>query len=283
MKRAVEMPTGLEDELGDILQKARDGKSWSQKDLAEEAGLELDEVRRMERYELTPQEETITKLAKVLDLDGPALSAIARNAWHPNEPLSDPDLDLVCLNVFMGTYPVKCYLLRCPVTNETAVVDTGANPETIIRKAREMKVRPSKIFLTHAHPDHAWGLDLLVKEFKCSTWIDAREPRPEGTDDFQFVKGGETIALGELNVQAIATPGHTPGGVSYQINETILSGDTIFAGSMGRANSSWQDLYRSITQTLFCFSDDTALHPGHGPATTVGQEKLHNPFFCGKS
>jgi len=282
MERAVEMPMGLEDELGDILQKARDGKSWSQKDLAEAAGLELDEVRRMERYELNPPEETITKLAKVLDLDGPALSAIARNAWHPNEPMSDPDLDLVCLNVFMGTYPVKCYLLRCPVTNETAVVDTGANPETIIRKAREMKVRPSKIFLTHAHPDHAWGLDLLVKEFKCSTWIDAREPRPEGTDDFQFVKGGETIALGELNVQAIATPGHTPGGVSYQINKTILSGDTIFAGSMGRANSSWQDLYRSITQTLFCFSDDTALHPGHGPATTIGEEKRYNPFFCGK-
>ncbi|MEE9499305.1 MAG: MBL fold metallo-hydrolase, partial [Nitrospinaceae bacterium] len=210
------MPMGLEDELGDILQKARDGKSWSQKDLAKAAGLELDEVRRMERYELTPPEETIARLAKVLDLDGPALSAIARNAWHPNEPVADPNLDLVCLNVFMGTYPVKCYLLRCPITNETAVVDTGANPETIIRKAREMKVKPSKIFLTHAHPDHAWGLDLLVKEFKCSTWIDAQEPRPDGTDDFQFVKDGETIALGELNVQAMATPGHTPGGVSYQ-------------------------------------------------------------------
>jgi glyoxylase-like metal-dependent hydrolase (beta-lactamase superfamily II) len=125
-------------------------------------------------------------------------------------------------------------------------------------------------------------LDLLVKEFNCPTWIDAREPKPEGTDDFQFVKDGETIALGELKVQAIATPGHTPGGVSYQINKTILSGDTIFAGSMGRANSSWQDLYRSITQTLFSFSDDTALHPGHGPATTVGQEKRYNPFFCGK-
>jgi glyoxylase-like metal-dependent hydrolase (beta-lactamase superfamily II) len=144
-------------------------------------------------------------------------------------------------------------------------------------------VKPSKIFLTHAHPDHAWGLDLLVNEFQCPTWIDAQEPRPGGTRDFQFVKDGETIALGELNVQVLATPGHTPGGVSYRINQTILSGDTIFAGSMGRANSSWQDLYRSITQTLFSFSDDTALHPGHGPATTIGEEKRHNPFFCGKS
>ena len=283
MERAVEMPMGLEDELGDILQKARDGKSWSQKDLAGAVGLKLDEVHRIERYELTPPAEIISRLAEVLDLDGPALSAIAHNAWHPKEPVADPALDLVCLNVFMGTYPVKCYLLRCPATNETAIVDTGANPETIIQEAREMKVKPSKIFLTHAHPDHAWGLDLLVKEFQCPTWIDAQEPRPEGTDDFQFVRDGETIALGGLNVQVIATPGHTPGGVSYKINKTILSGDTIFAGSMGRANSSWPDLYRSITKSLLSFPDDTALHPGHGPATTVGQEKRHNPFFCGKS
>ena len=276
------MNSVLEDELGDILQKARDGKSWTPYELALASGLKLDDVRRIESYELIPLEETITKLARVLGLDGPALSAIARNAWHPNEPVSDPKFDLVCLNVFMGAYPVKCYLLRCLATNETAIVDTGASPESIIQKAQELKVKPSKIFLTHAHPDHAWGLDILVKEFQCPTWIDAQEPRPGGTDDFQFVKGGETIALGELSVQVIATPGHTPGGVSYKVNKTILSGDTLFAGSMGRANSSWQDLYLSITQTLFSFSDDTALHPGHGPATTVGEEKQHNPFFCGK-
>ena len=182
----------------------------------------------------------------------------------------------------MGSYPVKCYLLSCPATNETAIVDTGANPEAIIQKARAMNVKPSKIFLTHAHPDHAWGLDLLVKEFQCPTWIDAQEPKPGGTDDFKFVKDGEVISLGGLSVQVFATPGHTPGGVSYKVNKTVLSGDTIFAGSMGRANSSWPDLYRSITQTLFSFPDDTTLHPGHGPATTVGEEKQHNPFFCGQ-
>jgi len=276
------MPHTLEDELGDILQKARDGKSWTPYELALAAGLKPDEIRRIESYELIPPEPIITRIAEVLDLDGPALLAIARNTWHPKNPVSDPNLRLVCLNVFMGAYPVKCYLLCCPITNETAIVDTGANPEAIIRKAQEMKVKPSKIFLTHAHPDHAWGLDLLVKEFQCPTWIDAQEPRPAGTDDFQYVTDGETIALGSLNVQVIATPGHTPGGVSYKVNNTILSGDTLFAGSMGRANSSWPDLYRSITQTLFSFPDDTVLHPGHGPATTVGEEKQHNPFFCGK-
>ena len=277
------MPAGLEDELGDILQKARDGKSWTPYELALATDLKLDEIRRIESYEWTPPEETLTRLADALSLDGPALSAIAHNDWHPNEPVADPGVDLVCLDVFMGTYPVKCYLLRCPVTNEAAIVDTGANPEAIIEKARELGVRPSKILLTHSHPDHAWGLDLLVQEYQCPTWIDAQEPKPGGTDDFRFVEEGELIELGELKVQAIATPGHTPGGVSYKVNKTILSGDTIFAGSMGRANSSWQDLYRSITQTLFSFADDTALHPGHGPATTVGEEKRHNPFFCSKT
>ena len=136
------MNSVLEDELGDILQKARDGKSWTPYELALASGLKLDDVRRIESYELIPPEETITKLARVLGLDGPALSAIARNAWHPNEPVSDPKFDLVCLNVFMGAYPVKCYLLRCLATNETAIVDTGASPESIIQKAQELKVKP---------------------------------------------------------------------------------------------------------------------------------------------
>ena len=275
------MPDTLEDELGDILQKARDGKSWSQRDLAEASGVPIGDIYRMERYELVPPDEVTQQLAEVLGLDGHALTAIARNAWHPVEPADDdPNLDLICLDVFMGTYPVKCYLLRCTATNETAVVDTGANPEAIIAKARELNVRPSKIFLTHAHPDHAWGLDALVKEFQCATWLDEKEPQPGGVGEIHAVRDGETIPLGQLQVQAIATPGHTPGGISYQVNRVILSGDTIFAGSMGRANSSWQDLHRSITETLFSFPDDTALHPGHGPATTVGEEKRHNPFFC---
>ena len=78
------------------------------------------------------------------------------------------------------------------------------------------------------------------------------------------------------------TPGHTAGGVSYLINQTLISGDVIFSGSMGRANSSWVDLFNSITQKVLRLPDVTSLHPGHGPATTVGQEKEHNPFFLGR-
>ncbi|QPJ66315.1 MAG: MBL fold metallo-hydrolase [Candidatus Nitrohelix vancouverensis] len=273
----------LEDELGDILQKARDGKNWSQDDLAQATGISRDDLQRIESYQLTPEDSQVLKLADALDLDGPALIDSAQERWIPQAPLDDPDFDLVCLNVFMGEYPVNCFLLRCKATGETAVVDTGANPKTIINKAREMNVKPSMILLTHAHPDHAGGLGELTKAFECPTYIDHKEPKPKGSSDFKIVKDGDEIRLGNLRIQCIETPGHTTGGVSYLINQTLLSGDVIFAGSMGRANSSWQDLFNSITQKVLRLPDATGLHPGHGPATTVAQEKEHNPFFKGRA
>ena len=271
----------LEDELGDILQKARDGKAWSQDDLVRETDLPKDDIQLIESYQFIPEDSVVLKLAKALDLDGPTLIDSAQERWIPKEPAVDPDFDLVCLSVFMGEYPVNCYLLRCKATGETAVVDTGANPKTIINKAREMGVRPNMILLTHAHPDHAGGLGELSDAFDCPTYIDHNEPKPKGSRNFKVVKDGDELTLGKLRISCIETPGHTTGGVSYLINQTLLSGDVIFAGSMGRANSSWNDLFNSITQKVLRLPDATGIYPGHGPATTVGQEKEHNPFFIG--
>ena len=271
----------LEDELGDILQKARDGKTWSQDDLVRATDLPKDDIQRIENYQLTPEDSVVLKLAKALDLDGPTLIDSAQERWEPKEPAVDPDFDLVCLSVFMGEYPVNCYLVRCKATGETAVVDTGANPKTIINKAHEMGVRPNMILLTHAHPDHAGGLGELSDAFHCPTYIDHNEPKPKGSRNFKIVKDGDELTLGNLRILCIETPGHTAGGISYLINKTLLSGDVIFAGSMGRANSSWQDLFNSITQKVLRLPDATGIYPGHGPATTVGQEKEHNPFFIG--
>ncbi len=272
----------LEDELGDVLQKARDGKTWSQDDLVRVTDLPEDDIQRIESYQLTPEDSVVIKLAKALDLDGPALIDIAQERWVPKEPADDPDFDLVCLSVFMGEYPVNCYLLRCKATGETAVVDTGANPKTIINKACEMDVSPKMILLTHAHPDHAGGLGELSDAFDCPTYIDHNEPKPKGSRNFKIVRDGDELTLGNLRIRCIETPGHTAGGVSYLINQSLLSGDVIFAGSMGRANSSWNDLFNSITQKVLRLPDATGIYPGHGPATTVGQEKEHNPFFTGR-
>ena len=272
----------LEDEFGDIIQKARDRNSWSQYELANAVGLLVKDVGRIENYEWIPPDETIFKIANSLHLHGPSLKAIANMEWGPKEPQNDSALDLICLNVFIGLYPVKCYLIRCLETNESAIVDTGGNPEAIIHKAREVGLTPSKILLTHAHHDHAGGLKVLDREYSCPTWVGSEEPTPQGSRDLKILSDGEILNVGRMEVIALSTPGHTPGGFSFKVNKTILSGDTIFAGSMGRANSSFSDLYNSISKVLFSFPEDTRLHPGHGPATTVGEEKSHNPFFCGK-
>jgi hydroxyacylglutathione hydrolase len=275
------MPGSLEDELGDVLEKSRDGKGWTQSDLARVAGINAGDISRMERYEFVPDDSVLKSLAEILDLHVPSFLAVAKGTWAPKSLEPDPGpFEVVCLDLFVGSYPVKCYLLVCKATKASAVIDTGGNPEAIIKKAKELNLQPEKILLTHAHFDHAGGLELLDKSFNCPAWIDEKEPRPSGSRDLRFLQDGQIIQLGKLNIEVLFTPGHTSGGVSYKVHDSVFSGDAIFAGSMGRANSSWSELYDSITQRLLVLPDHTRLLPGHGPATTVGEEKRNNPFFC---
>ncbi|PIQ95526.1 MAG: hydrolase [Nitrospinae bacterium CG11_big_fil_rev_8_21_14_0_20_56_8] len=273
----------LEDELGDIVQKARGRKPWSPADLARAVGMSAAEIGRIESCAWIPDAGALLKIAAALDLHGPSLLAIAQKAWGPGEVTPEPGpFEIVCLDVFMGLYPVKCYLLVCRQTGESSIIDTGGNPEAIIRKVRELNVKPTRILLTHSHPDHAGGLGKLILQFGCPTFMDKKEPRPSGGREFHFLQDEEWIEVGRLKIQALFTPGHTPGGVSFKIGKSVFSGDAIFAGSMGRANASWSGLFQSITRRLLTLPEDTRLYPGHGPATTVGEEKRHNPFFCGK-
>lgn len=276
------MAAGLEDELGDILQKARQGKSMTLPNLAKASGVFLEDVLRMENEGFVPTDEVILKLAGALDLHGSSLIDIARGSWSPSPTGPSPDFEVVCIDTLMGVYPVKCYLLKCQKMGTTAIVDTGGNPEAVIKKARELGVTPTKILLTHTHSDHVGGVQKLDKTFNCPIWSDKVEPLPDGCRKINTVQDGDVIELGKLQIQCLSTPGHTPGGISYYVGKAVLSGDVIFAGSMGRANSSFPKLFQAVSQKILTLPDDTAIYPGHGPATTVGEEKRHNPFFCGK-
>jgi glyoxylase-like metal-dependent hydrolase (beta-lactamase superfamily II) len=275
------MAVALEDELGDIIGKARTGRSRSPEELACAGGVTVEDVHRIESCRWTPDDAVIVKMASALDLHGPSLVAIARGRWSPRPVPADPVVDVVCLDVFMGMYPVKCYLIRCKATGATAVVDTGGNPEAIIAKAQQLGCKPALILLTHCHPDHADGLHTLDREFGCPTLTDRNEPRPSGSRDLRLIGDGDVIELGRLRIRGLATPGHTPGGMAFHVGDAVIGGDAVFAGSMGRANISFPTLFQSITKKILTLSDATAIHPGHGPATTVGEEKAHNPFFAG--
>ena len=108
------MTIKLEDELGDVLEKARDGKDWSQADLARTAQVSPDVIAQIENYETVPDDNTIINLAHVLDLHAPSLIDLARGNWIPLPPTPDPEkFEVVCLNLLVGSYPVKCYLVIC--------------------------------------------------------------------------------------------------------------------------------------------------------------------------
>ena len=275
------MAYALEDEFGDIIGKAKRGQGLSHSQVAGRAGITESQLSQMENYTLKPTEDQVYKIADVLNLDAPKLLDIAMERWAP-EPVQagyDEALEVVTVSAKVGDYPVNAYLLICKQTNEAAIIDTAANPDVILRKVSEIGVKPTVILLTHAHGDHANGLPELEKATGCPTYIHENEPKPRSTQRFRQLKHGDEVSVGKLKVKVLDTPGHTPGGCSFHTRSTIIVGDAIFAGSVGGANISYTDEISSVGDNVLSLPDDVKIFPGHGPATTVGEEKAHNPFF----
>ena len=271
----------LEDEFGDIIGKARRGNGLSVGGVAVGAGLTEAQLSQMEDYTLKPTEEQVHKIAACLNLNGARLADIAMERWGPElVPAGyDDALEVVTVTADVGGWPVHAYLLVCKATNEAAIIDTAAHPDDVLQKVEETGVKPTVILLTHAHGDHANGLMDIERATGCPTYIHAREPQPRSTQQLRLLNHGDEVAVGQLSVKTLDTPGHTPGGCSFHTRSTVIVGDALFAGSAGGANISYTDLLSGVKNYLLSLPDDVKLFPGHGPATTVGEEKAHNPFF----
>jgi len=274
------MACALEDEFGDIIGKARRGSKLGLRQVASRAGVENAQLSQMENYTLKPTADQVYKIAEVLSLDGAKLLDIAMERWAPAPVQSGTDkLDVVTISAEVGGYPVNAYLLICKATNEAAVVDTAANPDIILKRITEIGVTPAKILLTHAHSDHADGLPELQKATGCPTYIHTNEPKPRSSQQLRTLNHGAELSVGELRVKTLDTPGHTQGGCSFYARSVVLVGDAIFAGSVGGPNISYADEITSVRDRLLSLPDAVRLFPGHGPSTTVAEEKAHNPFF----
>ncbi len=206
-------------------------------------------------------------------------------------------LDLRVLH--LGPLDNGTYVLVCGRTRECAVVDAGFEPEAVIRWVRERKepLVVRHLLATHAHYDHVCGmravqealggdfrlhpadrplLGRLTEQGRVFGFPPARAP-----DVVHDLADGERIALGDETLEVIHTPGHSPGGVCFLHGDDLLAGDTLFAGSVGRTDlpgGSAAELERSIRTRLFPLGDGVRVHPGHGPATTIGRERRNNPF-----
>lgn len=271
----------LEDEFGDIIGKARRGNGLSLNHVANEAGITDAQLSQLEAYTLKPTEDQVHKIANALGLNGSKLADIAMERWAPAPVPSELDekVDVERISGDVGGYPVNAYLLICKATKQTAIIDTAAHPNLILERIQEIGVQPTVILLTHAHADHSDGLPELEKATNCPTYIHANEPKPRSSQQFRPLNHGDDVSVGELTVTTLDTPGHTPGGCSFYTGSVAAVGDAIFAGSVGGPKISYGDEITSVRNHLLSLPDNVRLFPGHGPSTTVGEEKAHNPFF----
>ena len=198
--------------------------------------------------------------------------------------------------IVVGRLQTNCYVLQSDST--ALVIDPGDEPERIIRFLEDIAVKPTHIVATHTHFDHVLGVDTIRAKLKIPflihhddlSMLESMQSRVRQTMGFsvlppprvdQFLEDGQSIEFGQDKVKVIHTPGHSPGSISLAGQGFVLTGDALFNQSIGRTDLPGGDLdtlIRSITQRLFILDDATIVYPGHGPETSIGDEKLANPF-----
>ncbi len=266
----------LEDNASDIIGKAQRGLQISDSQLAEKSGMTTEQIRAVGNGRF--DRETITRIAPVLQLNAHALVDLATGGWKPGEIGA---MDGVAL--FNTTYhdmTVNAYLVWDPESKETAVVDTGADCSDMLKRIETDGLKVKLILLTHAHPDHIADLDRLAKKTGAPIFISERE----SANRAEPFAEGKQFRLGKLKIETRSTWGHSPGGTTFVVTglarPIAIVGDSIFAGSMGGGNVSYNDAVKNNLEKILTLPNDTIICPGHGPMTTVGEEKRHNPFFA---
>src|SRR5215468_2239787 len=268
----------LEDTATDIIGKAQRGLGISDSELAKKAGVNLQTIRRLRDSDF--DESALLAVAPVLDLDGRALGEIAHGEWSPKKIES---LDgLAQFTTDYNGMAVNAYLVWDPTSRVAAAFDTGADCKEMLRAAKRHKLDVQLILLTHAHPDHVADLPALREETSADVFTPAREPVPGA----EPIDEGKKFRLGNLQIDTRLTWGHSPGGMTYVATglarPIAVVGDSLFAGSMGGGNVSYRDALQNNLDKILTLQNETIICPGHGPMTTVGEEKQHNPFFAKK-
>jgi glyoxylase-like metal-dependent hydrolase (beta-lactamase superfamily II) len=265
----------LEDNFNDIIGKAQRGSTLNDEQLATRAGISLSTLGRLK--EGTFDEEAARKLAAPLKLKAEALVELGKKAWYPKD--RSGTIGLASFNTPYGDITVNSYLVWDPKTSQGVCFDTGADSRAMLKFAKDKGIRIQSILLTHTHPDHIADLATLKTATQAAAFVSKLEP----TDGAETFEPGHSFTVGTLKIETRLTSGHSRGGITFVVaglpNGIAVVGDAMFAASMGGGGVSYADALKNNREKILTLPDDTVLCPGHGPLTTVGEEKVHNPFF----
>lgn len=205
---------------------------------------------------------------------------------------------MILESVVVGPLMVNCYVLGCESSREGVVVDPGDDTDRILEAVSRHGLKVVAVINTHGHFDHTGGNQRIVTETGAGLLIHELDvpmlaravdtaamfglTAENSPPPSRFLTEGEFVAFGEYRLRVLHTPGHTLGGCSLHLEGMVFTGDTLFADSVGRTDfpgGSSVALGKSIREKLLILPDDTIVYPGHGPSTTIGRERSHNPYL----
>ena len=187
----------------------------------------------------------------------------------------------------LGAYQTNCYILWDENSPHCLVIDPGYEPETVLRQCERLEKSIAAILLTHGHFDHVGGVRTLAEKTGCAVYLCPEElsmPAEITAGPLYYThpcRDGDLLQLCTKTIRVLHTPGHTPGSVCFAVENALFTGDTLFQGSCGRTDlpgGSWPSIAQSLRR-LKALNSPYAVYPGHGPATTLDEEKRSNPYM----
>jgi hydroxyacylglutathione hydrolase len=264
----------LEDSFTDIIGKAQRGLKLSDEQLGQRAGISVAELVATKSGEV--KDAILKKLAATLGLGPERLVTSARKGWYP--ALHEVP-GLAQLNTPYEDMTVNSYLAWDEKSKEAVAFDTGADAGPMLQLAKSRGLRITTILLTHTHVDHIAELGRLKKETGAPAYVPELEPIP-GAETFAE---GRSFKAGSLQIETRTTSGHSVGGITFLISgltkPVAIVGDSLFAGSMGGGLVSYADALENNRKKILSLPGETIVCPGHGPLTSVAEEREQNPFF----
>ena len=271
----------LEDHAGDVIRKSRMMVNIESAVAAKAAGLTEAEYAALEDSGQAAKQPDFMALGELLGLNGRKLEGIA-NGWLPSEKALGTWREFRQISTEGNGMIVHAYLAWDEATREAALFDTGWDAAPAFKLIAENQLQLKHLFITHTHADHIAGLEAVRTKFpKALLHTDARSAPPQHKN-----RRNDCIQLGSLRITNRDTPGHAEDGVTYVIGNwpddtphVAIVGDAIFAGSMGGAAQHGSLARQKVRDQILSLPPETLICPGHGPLTTVTEEKANNPFY----